>query len=111
IGLTRSPNSHIEGSVKLHGEELTTLSESQLQKVRGRQIAMIFQDPMTSMNPVYTVGRQIVEAIPAHDSGVGKKQAHERAVELLDAVGIPDAQRRVGDYPHEFSGGMRQRAM
>jgi peptide/nickel transport system ATP-binding protein len=111
IGLTRSPNSHIEGSVKLNGEELTTQSESQLHSVRGSKIAMIFQDPMTSMNPVYTVGRQIVEAIRAHDSSVSKKAGHERAIELLDSVGIPDADRRVDDYPHEFSGGMRQRAM
>ena len=111
IGLTRSPNSHIEGSVKLRGEELTTLSESQLQKVRGREIAMIFQDPMTSMNPVFTVGTQIIEAIRAHDSKTGKKDAHKQAIELLEAVGISDAERRVDAYPHEFSGGMRQRAM
>ncbi len=111
IGLTRSPNSHIEGSVKLNGEELTTLSESQLQKIRGSQIAMIFQDPMTSMNPVYTVGKQIVEAIRAHDSSVNKKRGRQRAIELLEAVGIPDPERRVDAYPHEFSGGMRQRAM
>jgi oligopeptide/dipeptide ABC transporter ATP-binding protein len=111
IGLTRGPNSHIEGSVKLNGEELTTMSEAQLQKIRGSQIAMIFQDPMTSMNPVYTVGRQIVEAIRAHDRSVHKKEGHKRAIELLDAVGIPDPERRVDDYPHEFSGGMRQRAM
>ncbi len=111
IGLTRSPNSHIEGSVRLRGEELTTLSESQLQKVRGTQIAMIFQDPMTSMNPVYTVGSQIIEAIRAHDRSTGKKDAHKQAIELLEAVGIPDADRRVDAYPHEFSGGMRQRAM
>jgi peptide/nickel transport system ATP-binding protein len=111
IGLTRSPNSHIEGSVKARGQELTTLSESQLQKVRGSQIAMIFQDPMTSMNPVYTVGKQIIEAIRAHDSGMSRKNAHGRAIELLGAVGIPDPERRVDDYPHEFSGGMRQRAM
>ena len=111
IGLTRSPNSHIEGSVRLRGEELTTLSESQLQEVRGRQIAMIFQDPMTSMNPVFTVGTQIIEAIRAHDSKIGKKDAHRRAIELLESVGIPDADRRVDAYPHEFSGGMRQRAM
>jgi peptide/nickel transport system ATP-binding protein len=111
IGLTRSPNSHIEGSVRLRGDELTTQSESQLQNVRGSQIAMIFQDPMTSMNPVYTVGKQIVEAIRAHDRGTSKRSGHERAIELLDAVGIPDAERRVNDYPHEFSGGMRQRAM
>jgi peptide/nickel transport system ATP-binding protein/oligopeptide transport system ATP-binding protein len=97
--------------VKLNGEELTTQSESQLQSVRGSKIAMIFQDPMTSMNPVYTVGRQIVEAIRAQDSSVNRKSGHQRAIELLDAVGIPDAERRVDDYPHEFSGGMRQRAM
>jgi peptide/nickel transport system ATP-binding protein len=111
IGLTRSPNSHIEGSVRLRGEELTSLTESQLQKVRGSQIAMIFQDPMTSMNPVFRIGTQIVEAIRAHDTAVGKKDAHQRAIELLESVGIPDADRRVDAYPHEFSGGMRQRAM
>jgi peptide/nickel transport system ATP-binding protein/oligopeptide transport system ATP-binding protein len=111
IGLTRSPNSHIEGSVRLRGEELTSLSESQLQRVRGREIAMIFQDPMTSMNPVFTVGTQIIEAIRAHDRKIGRKDAHRRAVELLESVGIPDADRRVDAYPHEFSGGMRQRAM
>jgi peptide/nickel transport system ATP-binding protein/oligopeptide transport system ATP-binding protein len=111
IGLTRSPNSHIEGSVKLRGQELTTLSESQLQKVRGTQIAMIFQDPMTSMNPVFTVGSQIVEAIRAHDKSSSRKESKARAIELLESVGIPDADRRVDAYPHEFSGGMRQRAM
>jgi peptide/nickel transport system ATP-binding protein/oligopeptide transport system ATP-binding protein len=111
IGLTRGPNSRIEGSVKLDGEELTTQSESQLQNVRGSKIAMIFQDPMTSMNPVYTIGKQIIEAIKAHDRSVSKKEGHRRAIELLDAVGIPDAERRVDNYPHEFSGGMRQRAM
>jgi oligopeptide/dipeptide ABC transporter ATP-binding protein len=111
IGLTRGPNSHIEGSVRLGGEELTTQSESQLQSVRGSKIAMIFQDPMTSMNPVYTVGKQIIEAIRAHDRSVSKKDGHQRAIELLDAVGIPEPERRVDNYPHEFSGGMRQRAM
>ncbi|HEY5332912.1 MAG TPA: ABC transporter ATP-binding protein, partial [Solirubrobacterales bacterium] len=111
VGLTRGPNTRVEGSVKLSGEELTTQSESELQRVRGSQIAMIFQDPMTSMNPVYKIGKQIVEAIRAHDSSVHKKEGRERAVELLDSVGIPDAERRVDDYPHEFSGGMRQRAM
>jgi len=111
IGLTRSPNSHIEGSVRLRGEELTTQTEAQLQKVRGSQIAMIFQDPMTSLNPVYSVGKQIVEAIRAHRSSVSRSSAHARAIELLGAVGIPDPERRVDDYPHEFSGGMRQRAM
>ena len=111
IGLTRGPNSRIEGSVKLNGEELTTQSESELQKVRGSKIAMIFQDPMTSMNPVYTIGKQIIEAMRAHDRSISKKDGHDRAIELLEAVGIPDADRRVDNYPHEFSGGMRQRAM
>src|SRR4051812_31849417 len=111
LGLTRSPNSHIEGSVRLRGEELTELSESELQRIRGSQIAMIFQDPMTSMNPVFTVGTQIIEAIRAHDRKISKKDAHARAVELLESVGFPDADRRVDAYPHEFSGGMRQRAM
>jgi peptide/nickel transport system ATP-binding protein len=111
IGLTRGPNSRIEGSVKLSGEELTTQSESELQKIRGSKIAMIFQDPMTSMNPVYTIGKQIIEAMRAHDHSINKKDGHQRAIELLEAVGIPDADRRVDAYPHEFSGGMRQRAM
>jgi oligopeptide/dipeptide ABC transporter ATP-binding protein len=111
IGLTRGPNSRIEGSVRLSGEELTTLSESKLQEIRGRQIAMIFQDPMTSLNPVHRVGSQIIEAIRAHDRSIDKKAGRSRAVELLDSVGIPDPERRVDDYPHEFSGGMRQRAM
>ena len=111
IGLTRGPNSRIEGSVKLSGEELTTQSEAELQKVRGSKIAMIFQDPMTSMNPVYTIGKQIIEAMRAHDRSISKKDGHGRAIELLEAVGIPDADRRVDNYPHEFSGGMRQRAM
>ena len=111
IGLTRGPNSRIEGSVRLSGEELTTQSESQLQSIRGCKIAMIFQDPMTSMNPVYTVGKQIIEAMRAHDRSISKKDGHQKAIELLEAVGIPDADRRVDNYPHEFSGGMRQRAM
>jgi peptide/nickel transport system ATP-binding protein/oligopeptide transport system ATP-binding protein len=111
LGLTRSHNSVIEGSVRLRGAELLDAGEVELRKVRGAQIGMIFQDPMTSMNPVYRVGAQIVEAIRAHDSGVPKEEARRRTIELLDSVGIPEAARRVDDYPHEFSGGMRQRAM
>ncbi|HEV7770123.1 MAG TPA: ABC transporter ATP-binding protein [Solirubrobacterales bacterium] len=111
VGLTRSPNARIEGSVKLRGEELLSKSEAELQKVRGGEIAMVFQDPMTSFNPVYRIGAQIIEAIRAHDGEVGKQEARTRAVELLASVGIADAERRVDDYPHEFSGGMRQRAM
>jgi oligopeptide/dipeptide ABC transporter ATP-binding protein len=111
MGLTRSKNSLIEGSVKLDGEELTSASDAALRQLRGERIAMIFQDPMTSFNPVYRVGAQIVEAIRAHRRDVSKGDARARAVELLDSVGIPGAERRIEDYPHEFSGGMRQRAM
>jgi oligopeptide/dipeptide ABC transporter ATP-binding protein len=111
LGLTRSPNAVIEGSVRLQGDELLDASESELRKVRGKEIAMVFQDPMTSLNPVYRVGGQIIEATRAHDSKLGKPAARERAIELLDSVGIPNAASRVDDYPHEFSGGMRQRAM
>jgi oligopeptide/dipeptide ABC transporter ATP-binding protein len=110
IGLTRSPNARIEGSVALRGEQLLDASEADLRRYRGERIGMVFQDPMTSLNPVYRVGDQIVEAIRAHRDE-GKAEARRRAVELLDAVGIADAGRRVDDYPHEFSGGMRQRAM
>jgi oligopeptide/dipeptide ABC transporter ATP-binding protein len=86
------------------------MPESRLREVRGAQIAMIFQDPMTSLNPVYTVGDQIIEAIVTHED-IGKSAARSRAVELLREVGIPNANARVDDYPHQFSGGMRQRAM
>jgi oligopeptide/dipeptide ABC transporter ATP-binding protein len=111
IGLTRSKNARIEGSVKLDGEELTDAGDAHLRRVRGERIAMVFQDPMTSFNPVYRLGRQIAEAILAHRDDVTKSEARAQAVALLDSVGIPDAERRVDDYPHEFSGGMRQRAM
>ena len=111
IGLTRSHNARIEGTVKLGGRDLTAASEKELQKVRGAEIAMVFQDPMTSFNPVYRIGAQIVEAVRAHRSEMSRAAARELAVEMLDSVGIPDAERRVDDYPHEFSGGMRQRAM
>jgi ABC-type glutathione transport system ATPase component len=110
VGLTRSPNTRIEGSARLRGEELIGAGERQLQRVRGERIGMVFQDPMTSFNPVYRIGEQIVEAIRAHRR-VGEREARERAVEMLDSVGIPNATRRVDSYPHEFSGGMRQRAM
>jgi peptide/nickel transport system ATP-binding protein len=101
----------VEGAVRFRGRELTGASEAELQEVRGAEIAMVFQDPMTSLNPVYRVGAQIVEAIQAHRPQVGKGEARERVVELLDSVGIPEPRRRVDSYPHELSGGMRQRAM
>jgi oligopeptide/dipeptide ABC transporter ATP-binding protein len=110
LGLTRDKNTAFEGEVLYDGEDLLALPESRLREVRGNQIAMIFQDPMTSLNPVYTVGDQIVEAIVTHEQA-SKQEAKRRAVELLRQVGIPNPQERVDDYPHQFSGGMRQRAM
>jgi peptide/nickel transport system ATP-binding protein len=111
IALTRSNNARIEGSVKLGGEELLEASDATMRRLRGERIGMVFQDPMTSLNPVYRIGNQIVEAIRAHQGSVGKEEARQRVVELFEAVGIPDPERRVDAYPHEFSGGMRQRAM
>jgi peptide/nickel transport system ATP-binding protein len=110
LGLTRDVNAQFEGEVNYRGQNLLRLNEAQLRRFRGNEIAMIFQDPMTSLNPVYTVGAQICEAIRTHED-VGRDSARRRAVELLRQVGIPNPERRVGDYPHQFSGGMRQRAM
>jgi peptide/nickel transport system ATP-binding protein len=110
LGLTRSPNARFEGTATYKGIELIGASESELQKVRGAEIAMIFQDPMASLNPVLRIGNQIAEQIQAHDD-VSDEDGRERAVELLKRVGIPRAEERVDSYPHEFSGGMRQRVM
>src|ERR1051325_4246701 len=104
LGLTRDKNTTFEGEVVYKGQNLLALPESRLRDVRGNEIAMIFQDPMTSLNPVYTVGDQIVEAIVTHE-GTSKKDAKR------GEVGIPNALQRANDYPHQFSGGMRQRAM
>jgi peptide/nickel transport system ATP-binding protein len=103
-------SARVRGEVRFRGRDLLRLGERELTQVRGRQISMIFQDPMTSLNPVYTVGWQLQEAILAHQD-VPKEQAWQRSVELLDLVGIPNAKDRAGNYPHEFSGGMRQRAV
>jgi oligopeptide/dipeptide ABC transporter ATP-binding protein len=111
IGLTRANNARIEGSVKLEGKELTTAGDAEMRDLRGERVAMVFQDPMTSFNPVYRIGNQIVEAIRAHHPDTSKAESKTRVVELFEAVGIPNAAQRVDDYPHEFSGGMRQRAM
>jgi oligopeptide/dipeptide ABC transporter ATP-binding protein len=110
LGLTRDKNTTFEGEVVYKGQNLLALPESRLRDVRGNEIAMIFQDPMTSLNPVYKVGDQIIEAIVTHED-ISKANARRRAVELLRQVGIPNADQRVDDYPHQFSGGMRQRAM
>ena len=98
------------GSIRLRGRELTTLSEPEMRAVRGKDIGMIFQEPMTSLNPVHTIGHQISEVVVRHD-GLAARAAHERAVELLQLVGIPEPRRRADNYPHQMSGGMRQRAM
>jgi len=108
--LIRDPNAITTGEVFYKGRDLLKLTPDQMRSVRGSEIAMIFQDPMTSLNPVYRVGWQIAEQVRAHEK-VSKAQANRRAIELLDAVGIPRPDVRANDYPHQFSGGMRQRAM
>ena len=100
----------VKGSVSFEGKDLATLSDAEMRKIRGNQIAMVFQEPMTSLNPVHTVGAQIAEAVRIHQ-GLPSSAALARAVEMLRLVRIPDAERRVQDYPHQFSGGMRQRVM
>jgi len=104
------PGEISDGEVIFESRDLIKLTSAEIRQVRGRDIAMVFQDPMTSLNPVYTVGFQIMEALTLH-LNMTKDQAKNRAGELLTMVGIPDARRRLGDYPHQFSGGMRQRAM
>ena len=101
----------VSGSVRLHGTELLGRSDSYMSQLRGSQIAMVFQDPLSALTPVYTVGQQIIEALKIHRRGIGDKDARKRAVELLDLVGIPNPEVRINAYPHEFSGGMRQRAV
>jgi peptide/nickel transport system ATP-binding protein/oligopeptide transport system ATP-binding protein len=110
MGLTRGPNARFEGTATFEGTELVGASEAELQRIRGNSIAMVFQDPMSSLNPVYRIGDQIIEQIRAHND-VTKAQALDRAVELMERVGIPRARERMRSYPHEFSGGMRQRVM
>ena len=98
------------GKIIYKGRDLVSLSEKEMQKIRGNEISMIFQDPMTSLNPVFTVENQLVEAIQIHQK-ISKNEAQKRAVELLDMVGIKDSEKKIKLYPHEFSGGMRQRVM
>jgi peptide/nickel transport system ATP-binding protein len=110
MGLSRGRNARISGSATFEGNELLTADDNQLRRIRGNDIAMIFQDPLSSLHPFYKVGWQLVEAIRVHQD-VSKSQARERAIDLLGLVGIPSPRERVDSYPHEFSGGMRQRAM
>jgi oligopeptide/dipeptide ABC transporter ATP-binding protein len=110
MGLTRDINARFGGEVNYQGRNLLELSDAEMQNYRGNEIGMIFQDPMTSLNPVYRIGEQIVEAIQTHEK-MDKRGAQRRAVELLRQVGIPNPEQRVDDFPHQFSGGMRQRAM
>ncbi len=104
------PGKIAEGSIKLRGQELLDISYEEMRDVRGNEIAMIFQEPMTALNPVFTVGMQVMETIRTHEN-VSKDEARKRAIEMLTRVGIPDAAKRLKEYPHQFSGGMRQRAM
>jgi peptide/nickel transport system ATP-binding protein len=104
------PGKIVEGQVLLEGTDLVTLPEDEMRKIRGNKIGMIFQEPMTSLNPVFTIGNQIAEAVMLHQK-VGKREARERAIEMLRRVKIPAAEKRVDEYPHQMSGGMRQRVM
>ncbi|MCO4697620.1 ABC transporter ATP-binding protein [Streptomyces sp. RO-S4] len=110
LGLHNRKKTAIDGSITLDGQELTTAGEKQLETLRGKKMAMIFQDALTALSPYYTVGRQIGEPFMKH-TGASKRDARVRAIDLLEKVGIPHPQQRVDDYPHQFSGGMRQRAM
>jgi peptide/nickel transport system ATP-binding protein len=110
LGLTRSQGALIEGKMVFEGNDLVAMKDDQLRAIRGNEIAMIFQDPLSSLHPFYKVGKQLMEAMQIHRK-ISKSAAHDRAAELLELVGIPDPQRRVDQYPHEFSGGMRQRVM
>ncbi len=104
------PGRTVRGEVKFEGEDLLNLDDAEMRHIRGNRIAMVFQEPMTSLNPVLTIGRQLTETLELH-LGMNKSEARERAAELLRMIGIPDAARRLKDYPHQFSGGMRQRVM
>src|SRR3954470_12443210 len=111
MGLTRQKNARISGEVIFEGRDLLQASDTELRSVRGNEIAMIFQDPLSSLHPYYKVGWQLIEAIRVHNPDTSKQAARQRAIELLDLVDIPEPQERGDAYPHEFSGGMRQRAM
>jgi peptide/nickel transport system ATP-binding protein len=110
LGLHKRTRAQVSGQILLRDTDIVTASEERVRRLRGNKMAMIFQDPLSSMHPYYTVGNQIMEAYRVHNH-VSKRAARARAIEMLDVVGIPQPDRRVDDYPHQFSGGMRQRAM
>ena len=111
IGLLQSPGKVMEGSITLEGEDMLAKTPSEMVDYRGNQVAMIFQNPMTCLNPVYTIGNQLTEALRAHDKSISKEDADKRAMEMLEQVGINNVEKRMKQYPHELSGGMRQRVM
>ena len=111
IGLLQNPGKVIGGSIRFAGENVLDYDEEQMRQFRGNKVSMIFQNPMTCLNPVYTIGNQLMEALTCHNKSVTRKEAWARAVEMLELVGINNAEKRMDQYPHEFSGGMRQRAM
>jgi len=111
IGLLQSPGRVTGGSITFEGEDLLAYTPEQMRQFRGNHVSMIFQNPMTCLNPVYTIGNQLTEALTCHDKSISKQEARARAIEMLELVGINNAEKRMDQYPHEFSGGMRQRAM
>lgn len=111
MGLLQSPGKVVGGSITFEGEDVLAKSRAEMTSFRGNRAAMIFQNPMTSLNPVYTIGNQLVEALKAHDKSIAKEEAEKRAMDMLTMVGINNVQQRMKQYPHELSGGMRQRVM
>jgi oligopeptide transport system ATP-binding protein len=111
MGLLQSPGKVVGGSIIFEGEDVLAKSKEEMTSFRGNKVSMIFQNPMTSLNPVYTVGNQLVEALRAHNKDISAAEAKKRAAEMLDMVGINNVEKRMKQYPHEFSGGMRQRVM
>lgn len=109
--LLQGANTNIKGKIKLGGTNLLTLSDEEMRKMRGKEVSMIFQEPMTSLNPLHTCGKQIMEPILIHQKGISKKDAKDYAIQMLKKVGIPSPEQRFYEYPHQMSGGMRQRIM